>query len=406
MEAMRGTRGEHISLDHYQPSDDGRLVAYGLAQGGGEITEVRVIETETGHALPDTISRIWGEFEVSWQPDGSGFYYTQMAAPAPGGAGGDPLQNMRAFFHRLGDPTDRDIVIFGPRAEFGPHFETQEFPLIKTIRGSRWVVGLGRGSQSEMRVFVARMKDLRRSSGKSPWVNVAEYADHIEDWAVHGDDLYLLSSKDAPNRRILRVSLENPHLTSAGIVVSESSDVIEGLTVDAKALYVRKNRSGRSRLERIPFNSHLVEQVALPFEGWINNIVTDPRLEGGIMRIEGWTHAESYFSFDSKSRLPKEVPLVETPDLGTSMLIAEEVEAKSGDGTLVPLTILRRRDLVKDGLRPAILEGYGAYGDSLTPRFRATHIAWLERGGIYAYAHVRGGGRKGKCVAAGRQRSK
>ncbi|WXA89779.1 prolyl oligopeptidase family serine peptidase [Pendulispora rubella] len=391
---MRTATGGHVSIDHYRPSHDGKWVAYGLAEGGGEITNVYVVETATGRVLPEVLPRIWGEFWVSWRADNSGFYYTQMV-PESELHGGDPMQGMRARFHRLGDPVPQDPVVLGPGATAGPPFEPQEFPKVRTFPGSRWSLGFGTGARFEARIFATRAKELSATPGKAAWTTVTEYTDLVRDWAVHGDDLYLLTSKGAPNRRVLRVSLEKPNLADAEVVVAESGDVIEEMAFDAKSLYLHMNHNGRSRLRRLPFGTRKVEDISLPFDGWIDDIVADPLREGSIVHMEGWTREDRYFAFNAKSRAFKDLSLVESSGIDVSEFVADEVEATSSDGTLVPLTILHRKDLPKDGRRNAVLEGYGAYGFSLSPRFKPTHIAWLERGGVYAYAHVRGGGEKG-----------
>jgi len=398
--AMTGPGGKHVSIDHFQPSVDGKWVAYGLAEGGGEITNEHIMETKTGRVLPDVLPRVWGEFSPGWRADGAGLYYTTMV-PAAELKGADPMHNMRVRYHRLGDAPERDVLVFGTGMEGGPHFEPHEFPKLHPVADGQWVIGSAGGARLERRIFVARAKDLRTPGKKPIWKTIAEYTDHVESRATHGDDIYLLSSNGSPNRRVLRISLKTPNLAKAEVIVPEGEDVVQEIAADSKFLYVHRSHQGRSRLQRYSFSKGTLEELALPFEGWIDDLATDPAREGLTVTMQGWTDESRAFSLDATSTALKEIPLVEPLKVATAPIIAEEVEAKSADGTMVPLTILRRKDLAKDGSHPTILDGYGAYGLSLTPAFRPYRFAWLERGGVYAVAHVRGGGEKGDAWRQG-----
>ncbi|WP_394842990.1 prolyl oligopeptidase family serine peptidase [Pendulispora brunnea] len=397
--AMMGPNGKHVSIDHFQPSADGKWVAFGLAEGGGEIANERIVETKTGRLLPDVLPRIWGEFQPQWRTDGAGLYYTAMV-PAAELEGADPMQNMRVRYHRLGESSESDALVFGRALDGGPQFEPQEFPKLNAIAGGKWVLGTAGGARLEHRIFVASAKDLSTPGRKPTWKTIADYKDHVEGSAPHGDDIYVLSSKDTSNRRILRTSLKSPNLANAIVIVPESEDVIERIAADAKFLYVHRSHQGRSRLQRFSFVKGTLEELKLPFEGWIDELKTDPTREGLTLTMQGWTEENRYFSLTTGGVF-KELALTEPSNIAVSGFVAEEIEIKSADGTMVPLTIMRRQDLSKDGSHPTILDGYGAYGYSLTPVFRPNRFAWLERGGIYAIAHVRGGGEKGDAWRIG-----
>jgi prolyl oligopeptidase len=394
-QTLASDSAQHFSIDNYTPSPDGTLVAYNLAGGGGEITRVHVIDVASGRERGDVIEHIWGEFPVIWLPDSKRFFYTQMAPEAFADPHVDKLQRMRAFMHRLGEPTSRDVPVLGIDISPRVHFEPQEFPSVELALGSRWLIGQGSGARNERRVFAARVSEL--DGARTPWVNIADYGDEIEGIAVHGDDLYLLSTKDAPNRRILRVALDHPRLANARVVISESDDVIESFAVDAHALYVVLTHNGRSRLHRLDLTSGRSEDLALPFEGWIDTLVTDERQSGVVVRMEGWTREPSYFDYDAKTRAFADLHVAERGGADFSAIVADEVEVRSADGVRVPLSILHRAGLSKDHNRPTELFGYGAYGISMTPQYRAVTLAWLERGGVLAVAHVRGGGEKGNA---------
>jgi prolyl oligopeptidase len=155
---------------------------------------------------------------------------------------------------------------------------------------------------------------------------------------------------------------------------------------------------GRARLLRRPWSDSSGAKpasVELPFDGWIDDLVTDPLADGATITLQGWTRPATIYAYDTRTARLVATGLGSTTNADVSILMAEEVEAKSADGTLVPLSILRRKYAKLDGSHPTIDYGYGGYGISQTPNFRADRMAWIERGGIFAVCHVRGGGEKG-----------
>jgi prolyl oligopeptidase len=384
--------GTHASIDHFQPSQDGALVAYGLAHGGGEITTEHVLDVATGRELPDRIEHIWGEFAVSWLPDAKGFFYTQMAPEGFTDPKVDKLQGMRVFLHRLGEPTGKDVPVLGYGVSSVFPLEPKEFPWIWTPNGSPWVLAFAGGAHHEIRLAIARVADLHGAATK--WTKVCDDSDEIEDVTVHKDDLILKSSKGASNKQLLRLSAKTPRLDTATVLMPASDQVIEQMTGAADGLYVALQRDGRSSLRRVDYGSGHSEEIALPFDGWIDRIVTDIRRPGARVAMEGWTHDDAFYTIDAKSKAFAKLDLKPPSTVDFSQIAVDEVNVPT-DGVEVPLSILHRKDLPLDGSHPTIVYGYGAYGFSMTPMFLSFLKAWLERGGIWAVAHVRGGGEKG-----------
>ena len=381
------SKGEsHASINACSASPDGALIACDVALGGGEVSSIHILDADTGREFPDVIDRIWGEFPVSWLPDRSGFFYTQMAAPAKDA---DPMLNMRVRLHLLGKPADGDpYIVAGASPE--------EFPFAEVDRESRWLVVFGGGAHNEVRIEVAPLASVDRSGAmKTPWQKVAEYADGIEAAEPHGDRLYMLTFKDASNRKLISVPLAAPDLRQARVEIAESPDaVIESFSVARDALYAKTMVSGRARMLRMPWGSAAVP-LAVPYDGWIYEVATDPLRDGTTIYITGWTRPGSLYEFHPSARMFLSTGIVTTTNADYRDVTAEEVEATSSDGTKVPLSILRRSDLALDGSHPAIVYGYGGYGFSQNPSFVPNRLAWIERGGVYAVCHVRGGGEKG-----------
>src|SRR5439155_6901869 len=135
-----------------------------------------------------------------------------------------------------------------------------------------------------------------------------------------------------------------------------------------------------------------VQSVPLPYEGSMAELSVDPRFDGALMKLTSWTKPQLWFAYDPKTNTATDTKLRPLSPVDYSAITSEEVKAKSYDGTMVPLSIIYRKDLKKDGSNPTLLTGYGAYGISQDPGFNPVLLAWLEKGGVYAVAHVRGGG--------------
>ncbi|HEY2735069.1 MAG TPA: prolyl oligopeptidase family serine peptidase, partial [Polyangiales bacterium] len=389
---------QHASINSFAPSPDGALLAYDLALGGGEISAIHVLDVVSGAALPDVIERVWGEFAAAWLPDGTGFFYTQMAEPRPGV---DPMFDMQARWHVLGDAVEHDAFMLGDRVAGSPPLASHEFPSLFVVPGSAWAIAAMGGAHAETRFAIAPLTALDRSgAGKTPWRMVAEYSDQIDAAWPHGDRLYMTTFKDASNKKLISVPLADPILPTAKLEVAENREApIVDFVVARDAIYLETMARGLAKLWRLPWSEtqnaapHL-EAVALPFEGYVDAIASDAQREGAIFSLEGWTRPNHYFAIDRSGAI-SDSGIASTSDADFSHVVAEEVDATSSDGTDVPLSILHLETTARDESHPALLSGYGGYGVSQTPSFDPARLAWIERGGVFAICHVRGGGENG-----------
>jgi prolyl oligopeptidase len=388
---LLGSEGHHASLNAYSLSPDGKLVAYVIAFGGGEVGELHVMDVATGKDLADVIPRIWGEGSANWLPDGKRFFYTQMAPPAQGA---DPMTGMVARLHVLGRPADADVTVLGRSPDSTLPMAAEEWPGVWQPLDSSWVVASIGGARSEARIAIAKLSELDvTGASKTPWRMVAGYADGV-DWAVpHGDRLYLRTFNGAPNRKLISVPLAHPDLAHARIEIGEDPDApMQSLSNARDAIYLTVSVNGRARLLRWPWHGAPLP-VALREDVWLDDLTTSELRDGVVFDIQTWLSPGAYHAFDPKTGKVTPFGLASTSDASFADIVAEEVEV--GDAK-VPLTILRKRDLVADGSHPTIVSGYGAYGVSQSPSFNPMRLAWLEQGGVLAIAHVRGGGEKGR----------
>jgi prolyl oligopeptidase len=394
-EKMTTADGKHSSIDYFQPSLDGKYVAYGVSPGGSEDSVIHVLESSTGTVLPDTIDR--AQFgSPSWLPGNRSFLYIRtqkLDKDAPPTA---RYQKLRTYRHTLGTDPDAEQAVFGYEVNPGVKIGEDDIPVVTFSPGAPgFLVGLVvHGVQREMDVYALPFESS--PGANSPWKHVATEADDVTGLDVHGDKIYLLSHADASRYKVLRTSLENPDFKHAELVVPPTEVVIVNIIAGGDALYIQDLDGGIGRLRRLSYSGGGPESVKLPFDGAIQSLFAGPLLPGAWLELVSWTKSPLWYELDPKFGRFTDTGLVPSSPVDYSKIEAEEVKAKSADGTMVPLSIIHRKGLALDGSHPTWLEGYGAYGITLDPSFSPTLLAFFERGGVYAVAHVRGGGEYGE----------
>jgi len=395
---MLATAGKHYTINYFLPSLDGRFVAYGISEGGSEAAVIHVVETATARVLPDTIDRAYYVGATSWLPDGNSFYYVRFPKLQPGEPEVDKETRAVNYLHVLGRDPDRDVPVFGYGVNPNVPFGATDFPIVLYSPVSPYTLGvIGHGVQNELSIYATSGSV---SDASAPWKPIASPADGVTAYDLKGSTVYLLTHKNAPTFKVIAASLQAPNLDSARTVISPGIPIVEQLGVAADGLYVLSRNGGFGQITRVALSADgtagAATNITLPFRGSINTLVTDPREPGATFGLTGWTHSLLVYAVDANGTVT-DTHLKELANVDMSAYTSSEVQARSADGTMVPLSIVYRRGLRLDGTHPAYLEGYGAYGIELNPSFSATRVAWLERGGVFAVCHVRGGGWYGEA---------
>lgn len=410
-EPLTTAAGIHSSIDYFTPSLDGRYVAYALSLGGSENSVLHVLETATGRTLGEAITRteIAG---VQWLPDGRSFAYNRLQKLAPGQDPVNKYKDSRAYLHRLGTDADRDdTLLLGAGVNPAIVFDKNtDAPYIGYSPGApRYVFAINqRGVQNEQAISVAPLASLASDPSRIPWKPVCGFADGVTRYDIGGGDVYLLSHKDAPRFQVLRVSAAAPDITKAQVVVPQGNTVLTGLGTAADGLYVHAMDAGVGCLSRVPYDTGRVQAIPLPFTGALDPaLFTDPRRPGVLFNTESGTHSPAWFEYDAVSRRVRDTGLQPPVPADFSGVTQVEVKARSADGALVPLSILYPKGMKLDGSHTTLVNGYGAYSIVNDLGFQPSLLAWIERGGVYAVAHVRGGGELGESwYRAGYKRTK
>jgi prolyl oligopeptidase len=397
------SKGKNTIQDVY-PSDDARYAIVEITPGGSELdTEIHVIETVSARETGDTIPRA---SSPSWLPNSHSFIYNRcwetiddlekLQKLPPGTPVTEIFQKGRDYLHALGTDPSKDPPVSGGVAGSSIAVAPQHM-FISWQPESKYALGVVRnGSASNKSYYLVPVNTAGKSN--SAWRKVADLSDDVQSLAIHGDDLYLLTFKNTPRYKIVRMDARKPELSSAETVVAPGEAVITDMATAQDALYVRVLDGGISRILRVSYGAKPeVERVALPFEGHATLTATDPRVPGTLLVMQSWTKGRKIYAYDPRTKQVSDTrlqPAGRYDDPGG--VEAVEVKVPSYDGTLVPLSIIHPKGMKLDGSNPTELIGYGAYGTTQNAVMDRLTIAQSEMGAVRAVCHVRGGGEYGE----------
>jgi prolyl oligopeptidase len=374
---------QDATIDYYVPSPDNRLVAVLVSTNGRENGTAYVFEVGTGKRRPELVPRVMtsGGGALAWKGDSSGFYYSRHlnGKQAPREKGRLVRQ---VYFHKLGTAIGADTYSLGK--DFPPNGAVG----LDTSKDGRYILAsVSLGTENDIAYY------LLGPAGR--WVQVSRRADHITE-ADFGPDncLYLVSQHQAPRGKILRVPLAKPQLAHAKILVPQGKGVIQGLLPTDGRLYVVDLLDGSERLRVFDLTGKESKPVPiLP----LSSLKQVAPLEKDEILFENETFLEppGWYRYDPAKGKTVKTALSETSpaDFRDAEVVREF--ATSRDGTRVPMHIIRLKDTRRDGNNPTLLTGYGGFGENELPSFDPRRRIWLDQGGVWAVAHIRGDGEYG-----------
>jgi prolyl oligopeptidase len=402
--------GPKAALMDWQPSPDGRRLAYSLQVAGAELGTLHVIDVATGRALMAPTQGVRYP-TVSWRGDSSGFFYTRLRdgyAAMPRAERQLHLQRHyrvldRALDRTLDTEPDDRIVLSASRA---PELQMPEYahPGVFEVPGTELAaVWVGHGVEPFGALALAPMKDVL--AGSARWHRVVGRADEVTAAAIAGDGIYLLSTRNAPRGQVLRLPLDAPDLASATVLVPQSEGVIVAIAAARDALYLTRREGVQAALYRLPHDiaaattrsQPKLHAVAFPAQGRVILRHSHALQDGVLVMISGWTLASRGYAYEPAQGEGRALRLGREGRFDVlAGYVAREVMVSGHDGAKIPMSLVMREGLPRDGRNPTMLFGYGAYGIPNDPMLNPQVLAWLERGGIFAVAHVRGGGSLGR----------
>jgi prolyl oligopeptidase len=377
-----------VALGSLHFTDDGRLVAYSVAASGSDWLEWRVRDVATGADLPDVVK--WSKFSgAAWLKDGSGFYYSRYDAPKEGEAFTGVNTFQKVYFHRLGTAQDADALVFERRdhPDWG-------FGATVTEDGRFLLIYQSEGTKPENRVFV---QDLSQ-----PGSAIRPFLDRFDaEYAVVGNDgarFYVQTDKDAPRRRLVAVDLARPEASAWTTLIPEAPgrDVLAATAMVANRLVTQWMVDAHDVLRVYGRDGTFQREIALPGIGSVSGLTGRRRDPETFFGFSSFADPGTIYRHDvdaGRSTVFRQPKVAFTP----SDFETVQVFYPSKDGTTIPMFLTYRRGLTRDGNNPTYLYGYGGFDISLTPAFSPALIAWMESGGIFAQANLRGGGEYGRA---------
>jgi len=381
------------AIDWYVPSHDGRFVAVSLSENGSEDGTVHVYEVATGRKLPDTIPRVQyptGGGSLAWRADGSGFWYTRY--PGPDRPAEEQHFHQKVYFHKLGDDPAKDAYVLG-----------EGFPKIAAIhldnrQNPDWLLAsVANGDGGEYAHWLIGPDGSVKQ--------VSRFEDKVVAATVGPDGfLYLVSRQGAPRGKLLKLAADKPALDQAREIVPQGEGVLptggEGngipVIVTKKALYLRQMVGGPSRVAIHDHDGKPLGMLPLPDVAEVDEIepVGDGRL---VYSVRTYLRPGYFLRYDEAAGKSEPTALAQTSPVNFDDVEVVREFATSKDGTRVPLNIVRKKGIKLDGSHPLLLNGYGGYGVSMTPGFLGPRTRlWLDGGGVYVIANLRGGGEFGE----------
>lgn len=373
-----------VALDWWHPSKDGKYVAFGTSPGGSEISTLQIVETATGRLLAEKIDRCRFA-DVEWLPDNSGFFYTKY--PRPGDVpAGQEMYNRHVYFHKVGVNLDgrADKKIFGEGRS------PEELPSLNLSDDGRWLVVKAGVTFDRTDLFI---KDV--SKADTQFTTMIAGKNFIYDVEFAGNDVIIHTNEDAPKYRVFRVSAERPERAAWKQIVGESDAVLRSIKIVGGKLLGEYEHAGVSSLRLYDLTGKQLREIKMPGIGQIESLGGGSKSQLAFYNFETFLSPHTVYSFDVNNGASKVWAQLPAP-LNPGEFETKQVHYVSKDGTKVPMFIVHKKGVQLNGKNPTLLAGYGGFNISRKPAFYGWLQLWLERGGIYADAGLRGGSEYGE----------
>jgi prolyl oligopeptidase len=420
-----------IALDWYQASENGRYLAYGTSPSGSEMSTLHIVETRTGNALPDVIERTRAA-SIAWKHDNSGFYYTRY--PKKGEVpDGQEMYNRHVFYHELStDPATDDLI-------FGEGRDAEDWPNVNLSNDGRWLLINVEQGWTKTELFLMDLKSDKPPSRLTTGKNFL-YGGTIFDGKI-----YITTNEDTPRYRVFVADAGTYDRESWKEIIPQTDAVLQGAAIYGGKLFTQYEQNATSQLKLFDLDGKKISDIVLPAIGTVYGTDGKSDRDEAFFGFQSFTVPPSIYRIDLKAvgtpsgsgptsdpqglkpaslaepggaagsrTLPNTVDpkaVDEAPSSTIAPVLWTKVDApsidpagyevaqewyQSKDGTRVPMFIVHKKGVEKNGHNPTLLTAYGGFNVSLTPTFGRTAYLWMEHGGIYAVANLRGGAEFGE----------
>ncbi len=379
-----------IAVTALELSHDGNLLAYSIAASGSDWTEIHVRDLSTNKDRPDVIK--WVKFsEPAWTHDNRGFFYARFPEPVPGqDQTFAALQNQKLYYHRLGDPQEKDTLIYerpGQPKEFFSGYVTED--------GRYLLVSIEADTGEKNLLYYKDLKQPDQPELNGPMVALVEkYENSYRPIEVVDNQLYVRTDKDAPRYRVLRRDLTQSDYPWTE-VVPQTKDLLESADVIGGKFVLNYLIDAKSELRVAGLNGKAERTIALPTLGAVSAVSGNVSRPDMFYAFTSFLYPPTIFRYDVDSA-SNEIFRQPQLDFSPDAFETKQIFFHSKDGTLIPMFVVKARGTNLDGKNPVYLTGYGGFNVSIEPQFSVPALCWIKKGGVFAVPNLRGGGEYGR----------
>ncbi len=369
-----------VALTAFSISNNAKYVGYGIARAGSDWNEYFVRGIESGKDLDDHLK--WIKFSgISWYKDG--FFYSRYPEPKEGDALKGSNENNKVYYHKVGTPQSEDKLVYedpsNPQRGYGVEITDDE----------KWAVISGTESTTGNSLGFKSVNDKAFT-----WI-VTSYDKNYALIGSHDDVIYVLTDRDAPRYKLVAIDLKNPAPENWKDIIPEREEVLQSCSSIGGRLIANFMKDAYDVVEVFDLDGNFLHKIEFPGIGSVNGFAGDDNATETFYTFTSFNYPPVIFRYNIAQN-KSEVFYKSEVDFDGSQYETEQVFYESKDGTKVPMFIVSKKGLKKDGKNPALLYGYGGFNISQTPGFSISRAAWLEQGGVYAVANIRGGGEYGE----------
>ena len=380
-----------VAISSTAVSNDGRLLAYGIAASGSDWNIIRVRNIATNEDLSDSVQ--WVKFsEPSWTKDGKGFFYSRFPEPRQSeNQTFANLANQKLYYHHIGDLQDKDAVVYER-----PDSRDLTFGGTVSHDGRYLFLDVHKGTKQQNQLFFKDLRDPLSPAMDGPFVSVfPEFEADARVIGSLGSRLFVLTDLKAPKYKIIEIDLDHPARENWKDVIAESKDLLESAVLVGGKLIVSFLIDAKNTLSVYDLRGVKQGDVPLPSIGTVGSLSGDVDRPELFFAFTSFLYPATIYRYDV---ITSKIEVFKKPnvDFDPSFYVTEQIFYSSKDGTRIPMFVVHRKGLELNGNNPVYLTGYGGFNISITPSFSTSYLTWIEKGGVCAVPNLRGGGEYGR----------
>ncbi len=374
-----------VALSGSAFSDDGRYVAYGIQDAGSDWNTWKIMEIESGKVLEDELK--WVKFSgAEWTPDSKGFFYARYPQPEEGAAFTSLNANMKVYYHRVGTPQSSDVLVYER-----PDQPDWGFQLSVSEDGRYLIITVWLGTDDRYRIVV---KDLTEPYGL-PTELISNFDHEYSFVGNDGQILYFKTNLDAPNKRVIAIDLRKPAKDNWKEVIAQTDNAMDSVGIVGNMFVCNYLKDAKTQVRLHAMDGTFVREVEFPGIGTAAGFDGRRKDTDVFYSFSGFATPPTTYRYNMITGVSTLYRKAEVK-FNQDDYETKQVFYTSNDGTKVPMFITHKKGLKLDGTNPTLLYGYGGFNISITPSFSVGRVTWMEMGGVYAVANLRGGGEYGE----------